>query len=53
MLEFSPENRALKSRSNPQMKSRSHVLRAIAGVALINILLDHFWDSKKALALAR
>ena len=50
--EFSPENRALKSRGNP-MKSRGLVLRAIVGVALIYILLDHFWASKKALALAR
>jgi hypothetical protein len=34
-LEFSPENRALKSRGNYQIKSRSPILRAIAGVALI------------------
>jgi hypothetical protein len=28
LLKFNPENRALKSRGNPQMKSRGLVLRA-------------------------
>jgi len=33
LLAFGSENRALKSRDNPQMKSRDPVLRGIAGDA--------------------
>jgi hypothetical protein len=40
LLEFSPENRALKSRDNPQMKSRDPVLRGIAGDALRAVAVD-------------
>jgi hypothetical protein len=34
LLKFSSENRALKSRNNPQMKSRYPLSRGIAGDAL-------------------
>jgi hypothetical protein len=43
LLEFSPENMALKSRNNHQIKNKDPVLRAIAGDALSSYLYSCLW----------